>query len=267
MDRKYTILLSSSDLDMKRTLRAHIDHAGYNILDTSSDVEAIEILQYNIVDLFITSTETSPLDCWRMSRLIRSGLLVDKKKIPIILISESFSDSMVFNLAREYSINHVVRKQNLESISSLIESCLENPQAGLIRKRVLVVEDHENTALFVQKVLSKEYEVDLASDGEDGINLWTRKKYDLVILDIMLPGISGAGVLTHIINKNPAQTVIMMTAHASVDSAKTLMLEGASEYISKPFNADELRKTCNLVIMRQTLIRCSEDLSSKLCST
>jgi len=111
----------------------------------------------------------------------------------------------------------------------------------MVKNHILVVDDEE----IMQEVLgdllrSEGYEVDCAGSGEKGLDLFTEHEYDLVILDIMLPGESGIVVLERLKQINPDQPVIMITAYASVENAIEAMKKGADEYITKPFKNDEV---------------------------
>ncbi|MBN1572476.1 MAG: sigma-54-dependent Fis family transcriptional regulator [Deltaproteobacteria bacterium] len=108
--------------------------------------------------------------------------------------------------------------------------------------RILVVDDEPSMRNFLDIMLKKEgYEVDLAVDGKQALSLVESKIYDLVITDIMMPGIGGTEVLKGVKEVHPETMVIMITAYASTESAVEAMKEGAYDYILKPFNVDEIK--------------------------
>lgn len=101
----------------------------------------------------------------------------------------------------------------------------------------------------LKKVLIKEgYEVLSAEDGEEALKVFRREEPDLVILDLKMPKMNGMEVLRNIKDTNPNIPVIMITAHGSTDLAVEAMKIGALDYISKPFDIEELR-----VIIRKAL--------------
>jgi two-component system OmpR family response regulator len=115
---------------------------------------------------------------------------------------------------------------------------------------LLVVEDEKHLSNMLNKHFKAEgFEVILASDGEEALKLWTQKKPDLVVLDIMLPVISGLEVLKKI-RSTDETPVIMLTAKAEqID--KLLGLEmGADDYITKPFSPRELTARVKAVLRR-----------------
>ncbi|MGH9467514.1 MAG: response regulator, partial [Terriglobales bacterium] len=84
--------------------------------------------------------------------------------------------------------------------------------------RILLVEDEHKVAQFIKKGLQQEhFAVDLASDGEEALFLAESNVYDLMILDLMLPKVSGFSVLATVRTKNPNVPILILTAKASVE--------------------------------------------------
>ena len=117
-----------------------------------------------------------------------------------------------------------------------------NDRKKLTRKEVeiLIVEDSPTQAEQLKYTLQKEgYSVSVASDGEQGVKLAQKKKPDLVLMDIMMPGLNGFEVL-RIIRQRFNIPVIMLTAVQEVTSVRDAIDLGADDYIRKPFNRKEL---------------------------
>ncbi len=107
--------------------------------------------------------------------------------------------------------------------------------------RILIVEDEESLAELVANRLKKEkYSVDISLDGEDGLYNALMDVYDLIILDIMLPQVSGIEILKEIKKNNIKSKVIMLTAKSELEDKLLGFNEGANDYISKPFHIDEV---------------------------
>ena len=110
--------------------------------------------------------------------------------------------------------------------------------------RILVVDDEPGIREFLQIMLEREgYEVSSAENGTEAISRFKKKKYDVVIADIKMPKVSGLEVLSSVKEISPETKVIMITAHASFESAVEAMNQGAYDYITKPFNVDEIKVT------------------------
>lgn len=106
--------------------------------------------------------------------------------------------------------------------------------------RVLLVEDEAKLAEYVRKGLSENgFVVDVAKDGIDGKHLALHGEYDLVVLDVMLPGIDGFGVLKAL-RESKNTPVLMLTARDRVEDRVKGLQDGADDYLVKPFAFSEL---------------------------
>lgn len=109
--------------------------------------------------------------------------------------------------------------------------------------RILIVEDDEKMALSLQRSLEKEgFAVDWINDGvkaEQRITLY-QHEYDLVVLDLMLPSVSGLDICRSIRAKNISTPVLVLTARDMIEDKVTLLESGADDYLVKPFSLDEL---------------------------
>jgi len=107
--------------------------------------------------------------------------------------------------------------------------------------RVLVIDDEPKIADFVSRALSANgLNVDAATEGARGLELARTGQYDLVILDLMMPGVNGMGVLRGTIEARPGQRVLVLSALGDVDSKVRCLELGAADYLTKPFALAEL---------------------------
>ncbi|TXH74447.1 heavy metal response regulator transcription factor [Thiobacillus sp.] len=117
--------------------------------------------------------------------------------------------------------------------------------------RILIVEDEQKIASFVRQGFSQEgFAVDLASDGIDGLHLATTSEYDLIVLDVMLPGRDGWSVLQEVRKHRPDQPVILLTALDAVSHRVKGLTAGADDYLVKPFAFSELLARVRNVLRR-----------------
>jgi DNA-binding NtrC family response regulator len=111
------------------------------------------------------------------------------------------------------------------------------------RPHILVIDDEAIALSNMSHVLIKEgYDVTTCKDGESGLNALRHTRFDLVLTDLHMPGIDGMEVLQHVHVTIPETPVIMITGHATLDSAVKAMKRGAYHYIAKPFRLDEARE-------------------------
>ncbi len=107
-------------------------------------------------------------------------------------------------------------------------------------KNILIIEDDEKIRRILQLELTHEgYRVDTAIDGDDGIDKFNSNKYDLILLDLMLPKLSGEEVCKKIRSMSEIP-IIVITAKDQIKNKIELLDMGADDYITKPFNIDEL---------------------------
>jgi two-component system copper resistance phosphate regulon response regulator CusR len=116
--------------------------------------------------------------------------------------------------------------------------------------RILIVEDEPKTAAYVQKGLAEHgYAVDIANDGLDGLHLATITNYDLILLDILLPGIDGWSVLQGVRRQRPTPVLFVSALDQVDDRVKGLKL-GADDYLVKPFAFSELLARVHNILRR-----------------
>lgn len=119
-------------------------------------------------------------------------------------------------------------------------------------KKILIVEDEEKIARFVELELKHEgYYVDKASEGRTGLALAEQGGYDLILLDIMLPGLSGTEILRRI-RKDSDVPVIMLTARDAVMDKVSGLDMGADDYITKPFAIEELLARIRVTLRKRS---------------
>ncbi|HMS23313.1 MAG TPA: response regulator transcription factor [Candidatus Saccharibacteria bacterium] len=117
--------------------------------------------------------------------------------------------------------------------------------------RLLVVEDKEKLALALQKGLKQEnYAVDVCFDGMEGLNMALSIKYDLLILDRMLPSLSGIQIVQNVRAKKIQTPIIFLTAKDTISDRIEGLDVGADDYIVKPFSFDELLARVRALLRR-----------------
>ncbi len=116
-----------------------------------------------------------------------------------------------------------------------------------------MVEDEQKLATLLRRVLSEErHTVDVANDGPSGLDLAESDTYDLVILDVMLPGIDGVEVCRQMRDDGVETPVLMLTARGSVDDKVAGLKSGADDYLVKPFAMAELQARVDALLRRRS---------------
>ncbi len=115
-----------------------------------------------------------------------------------------------------------------------------------VKKQILVVEDNQDLReLIIQMLVVEDYDILTAKDGEEALKLISLHRFDLILLDIMLPGISGMEVLTKIRSAKDSQIknlpVVTVSAKSLIGDIDAALLAGATSYLVKPFRAAALK--------------------------
>jgi len=124
----------------------------------------------------------------------------------------------------------------------------------VLGKRVLVIDDEENLRHYLQMVLGEAgYQVETASDGAEALEKMQHQPWDIILCDIRMPRMDGMALLKEAKARGLEGTIIMMSAYGTVDTAVEAMKIGAYDYVSKPFNADEIILTIKKAEERERL--------------
>ncbi|MBW1813500.1 MAG: response regulator [Deltaproteobacteria bacterium] len=133
----------------------------------------------------------------------------------------------------------------------------ENPE----KHNILVIDDEKRIRDVTNRMLTEEgFDVALAETGEIGMKMVDEKHYDIILLDLMMPGISGLDVLPHLKSHHPYSVVIVITGYATLEHSIEAMKKGAFDFIPKPFSPQDLR----IVIVKAIeFIRTLQDIANE----
>ncbi len=124
-----------------------------------------------------------------------------------------------------------------------------------MKKRVLLIDDEARVRTSLKMVLEPSYEILQAADAQEGLEAFRKEGPDLVLLDVILPGTDGLAVLETLRAESRMTPVIMLTGTKSVKTAVDAMKLGAADYLSKPFDVEELRIVVDRALSSQALER------------
>jgi len=130
---------------------------------------------------------------------------------------------------------------------------------------ILLIDDDDSLRRVMEFSLTEAgHTVQTAASGEDGLRLFEKGNFDAVITDITMPGMSGMEVLAKVRQRVPTIPVIVITAYGTIESAVEAMKQGAFDYITKPFNRDELRLTLEKAIKMRRLEKENVELRAEV---
>ncbi len=120
--------------------------------------------------------------------------------------------------------------------------------------RILVVDDEaEMGALLTRGLVGEGYVVDLAADGIEGMSLAAQTSYDIAVLDVMLPGMSGFELCRRLREQNRGIAILLLTARDAVDDRVRGLDAGADDYVTKPFSFAELAARLRAISRRDSI--------------
>ena len=235
----------------------------YNLCFSSSGMEAINLLRNHKFNLIITNIEIGEVDGWRLARLVRSGIYHNTDDTPIIVVTQTWSTRIAELVSREFKVNILLPIARLSELPDKVSACLNDSQHGISLPKLLIIEDNEDTSIIAERTLNKQFQTTSCTDGLLGLETWRSGNYDLVLLDVMLPTISGVEILKTIRKESPNQSVVIMTAQASLDLAVELIGYGAVDFLIKAFEPAKLREVCSLAVRRNDYMISQKELYSK----
>ena len=263
VDNSLVVLLILRQESIRSVVTQQLESLNHSVNAVANSDEAIAVLRTRKVDLVITEVDIGKVDGWRLSRLIRTGILASSDNLPILLVTENYCERIAETTARMFDINRVISYNELDILPKVVDQVISERSNLNKLPNMLVIEDTEDTANLVQRMLKHKFDINIASDGLAGIKAFREKSYDIVLLDIMMPGMSGDEVLDVLIELNPNRVVIAMTAHGTIDLAELMLVKGASDYIQKPFKAEQLRKVCDIASKREDFLVSTEQFAAK----
>lgn len=133
---------------------------------------------------------------------------------------------------------------------------------------ILIIDDEKSIRKTLSDILSYEgYKIDEAADGQEGLNLFKRKTYDVVLCDIKMPKLDGMEFLEQAGKVNPDVPVIMVSGHGNIDTAVEAVKKGAFDYISKPPDLNRILITIRNALEKTTLVEETRTLRKKVSKT
>src|SRR5262249_36757374 len=142
----------------------------------------------------------------------------------------------------------------------------ENEQVETVnvKRRVMVVDDEPGVRESLRMVLKDQYESVAVASGPEALEVVASTPVDVVLLDIVMPGMDGMQVLEELRTRLPQLPVVMLTATKTVKTAVGAMKLGAFDYVTKPFDVDELRLILEKATERAALVREVEELRTEV---
>lgn len=240
---KDNILVAHSEDTIRAILKNALRDADYHYISTAQNGRQIfGRLERGEYDLLITAPELPDITCWQLLRTIATGAFCSPR-LPVLIVCDASQLSQIELLAQEHRA-HTLALNELGTLPETLRACLEDTK----KPAVLVIEDHSETAELIRSCLKASFEVEIAPSGEAGLCAWRERQHDLILLDLMLPGIRGPAVMDRILTEKPDQLVAIITARSERKTHQNMVLAGAAAFLIKPINLQELPYFCERLL-------------------
>ena len=240
------IIVATSSPNVIHNIKTASESIKIEVVETGEEV--FQLLESDDYDCLITEANLIDVDVWSLARYIHSNIrLKADERLPVFVI-----DNKQIKFPKLLSSDYGIKAIDL-TVPIDIDELINNDTID--KPAILVIDDDISILDGMRIALQKEYDVDICRSGQEGLVCWKKKKHDLVLLDLMLPGISGEKVLQEMRSIIPYQAIIIESARSEKEIQQKLILLGVNDYLTKPFTSEKLKKTCR-VVLTQALYQC-----------
>ncbi len=249
----YDFLLIEAQESTRRLFgRALIAHLRGRVSAHASARNALTSYTRTRFDAIVCGATLSDTDCWRFIRMVRSGRF-GYPDTPVFVVCEPTEHRALAPMLDAHTM--LVASHDPEEIATLVAERVRHR----VKATVLVIEDEPEAASAAARAIEKHYDTEIAYNGTAGLNAWRARRHQLVLLDLMLPGMSGADVLREILQTRSDQPVIVLTAHDAPERHRDLILAGATEFLGKPLDTHFLAAACARVLHDHSCLASAAD--------
>jgi DNA-binding NtrC family response regulator len=216
---------------MRVTLGGILEDKGHNVVMVENGYQAIEAVKKTLFDIIFIDIKMPGINGVQTFREIKR---IDPKAVVIMMTAYSVED-LLKEALEEGAYATVYKPFDVDKIIAVIEEVLHE------KTLILVVDDKFSDRETLKTILEdKGYRVATAMDGTEAIEMVKSKHYDIIFLDVILPGIDGVETFERVKGIDPEVTVIMMTGYTEEDLVRKAVSEGAYTCIYKPFHMEKL---------------------------
>ncbi|TSA58147.1 response regulator [bacterium] len=252
---KVKVLLIEDDETARNLLKRVIDKEGYETLVASDGYEGVNLFRSEKPDIVITDMQMPRINGMEVMHTIKD---ISPSTEVILITAYADYDTAILALqqgALDYLRKPVDLDQLILSLGRAMEKIIERRKIN-IDPSLLILDDDKNTRDRLARTFEKEgYEVFTGANGEEGIELFSQNKIDILLVDIKMPKKDGIEVLHEAKKVSKDCEVIMMTGYGDENSAIQAMRNGAINYIRKPIDLDQLGLAVRKAADKQRLQR------------
>ena len=165
-------------------------------------------------------------------------------------INETF-DNSINTTSDETSLQLRILKGNINTLfeeAMKNETVVNNNESASDKKNILIVDDSSIIRNYLQKAVNSKYDVTPVSGGEEAINIIPNKKTDLILLDLMMPGIDGFGVLDYLKQNNITTPVVIISGDTTKETIDRAFTYNVVDMIEKPFSEKTIMEKIDRIL-------------------
>jgi CheY-like chemotaxis protein len=259
------ILVVDDEVSFRMLVKDHLSGEGFSVFLADDGLDGIKKLGEEKIDLVISDLHMHGMDGLKFCAAARER--TEWRDTPFLFVS-AYGDESTLETIRAFRNSSFLTKGGpMEEMVKWIDflttpialggghTVTEAPALPPVEEKhrvqktpsecsILAVDDDEALRVLLTTILEKEgYRVTTAIDGDQAIEIFQQQPFDLVLLDIMMPTISGLEVLKFIKEKSPSTKVVMLTAYSQLKVAVKTKELGADDFIAKPFMRPDLLNT------------------------
>jgi len=242
------VLIVDDNENARLTFEEYIKPIAKKYYSVSNGLDAIEALKINEYDLIILDYKMQPINGFETIKIMKSNTQI--KKIPKIILATAFGKNIIQDDLIKYNIENILMKPIqrdilLKSINKLFSEDIQNEKEKLndinmhVKSiKILVAEDNEiNQIVVVENLENKGFKVDVANNGKEAVDKVKLNNYDLILMDLQMPILSGYEASQEIVNKYKKDVPIIALSADVFDGVKEKVEEhGMKDYVSKPID-------------------------------
>ena len=242
------LLIAESNMIDRQILSQRLRIHGFEVFDTEKGAEAQKEIERTTFDIILIDIGLRDISGIELLQNFKDRM--ELQNTPILMIANSSDMDSALNSLKFGADDYILKPFNLELVQSRLQIWLhsntkEKMRAPLKEKQLLVVDDNEmNRDMLSRRLKKVGYSIDIAIDGIQALEKISRFKYDLVLLDIMMPNKDGFEVLEELKANNDLKhiPVIMLTALNDRENIVKANELGAVDYLVKPFNINQVKQ-------------------------
>lgn len=244
------ILIVDDDVHMVRMLTTMLEAEGYGVISARSGQEALLKMKEHSPSLVLLDYMMPGMNGLDVLKEVKKG----HGDIDVIVVTGHGSEKVAVEMMKMGASNYIQkpfgREELLRSVRHTLLSRTRYEKDGA-PVRILAVDDDKAILSFIKGALKDNGEVVTSTAPLDALNLLGREHFDIILTDIFMPQMDGIEFLKRAKVLSPDTSYIVITSSGEVDIAKKAMKEGASDYVRKPFEPNELKESVGDILEKK----------------